>query len=77
MGRAPVFFMTGKEARVRSLSGRCLTGSESESGKLWHVVVEETGRAACGAKPGFRSNGWTDIHDRAPTCPRCIKRLEI
>jgi hypothetical protein len=65
--------------QVRSLAGRCLNGFERDHGTLFHAVSldpAKMGRAACGAKPGKRSAGWSEWGiDEEVTCPRCIKRL--
>jgi hypothetical protein len=28
-----------------------------------------------GAKPGKRSNGWSEYHPAAVTCPKCLAKL--
>jgi DNA-directed RNA polymerase subunit RPC12/RpoP len=67
-----------------TLTGRCANGAERDRGKLYHAVAYHEGLlygyyghpAVCGAKPGRRSNGWSDCKGRDVTCPRCAKKLE-
>lgn len=62
------------------LTGRLATGAQLGHGHLWHAVDTDRefpnfATAVCGAKPGRRSNGWSDALGTAVTCPRCIKKL--
>lgn len=58
------------------LTGRCRTGSE-RGGHLAHAVPGDSWyeTALCGAKPGKRSNGWSEYRPEAVTCPKCLARL--
>jgi len=58
------------------LTGRCRTGSE-RGGHLAHAVAGDSWyeTALCGAKPGKRSNGWSEYRPEAVTCPKCLARL--
>lgn len=62
------------------MTGRCRNGSERDGGVLWHAVPPNGAcgwaKAACGAQPGARGNGWSEAKGVAVTCPRCLKRLE-
>lgn len=64
--------------RYATLTGRCWNGAERDHGRVVHVVDDDQifGPALCGAKPGKRSNGWSEYPHEKPTCPRCIKKLE-
>ena len=66
-----------------TLAGRCANGYERDQGRRVHAVsyTESLARngyaihaAACGAKPGSRSAGWSLRTDLAVNCPRCLKR---
>ena len=60
----------------RRMTGRCANGFERDGGKLWHAVAGDVtgwGKAACGAKPGDRSNGWSESKGERVTCPRCLR----
>jgi hypothetical protein len=65
-----------------SLAGRCANGYERDQGRRIHAVPTTdallangycTHRAACGAKPGPRSAGWSLRSGYTVSCPRCIK----
>lgn len=65
-----------------SLAGRCANGYERDQGRRVHAVPTSDAllangycltRAACGAKPGARSAGWSLRLGAAVTCPRCAK----
>lgn len=64
------------------LTGRNRTGSEP-GGTLIHAIRGDgehfpTFRPAlCGAKPGRRSNGWSELTSDHATCPKCLKKLGI
>lgn len=64
------------------LTGRGRTGSDS-TGPLYHAInvrgegpFPTFGAAICGARPGKRSNGWSDYLGDHATCPKCLKKLE-
>lgn len=62
------------------MSGRCASGFERDSGRVVHAI-RSAGfpgwrPALCGARPGRKGNGWSDGMQPAPTCPRCIKKVE-
>lgn len=65
------------------LAGRCANGYERDQGRRVHAVPHSetlaangycTTPAACGAKPGRRSAGWS-VTVEAPSCPRCLAVL--
>jgi hypothetical protein len=61
------------------LTGRGRTGSDS-MGTLVHAVESVDGElcfetAVCGARPGKRSNGWSDYRPARVTCPKCLKKM--
>jgi hypothetical protein len=64
------------------LTGRNRTATD-QGGRLMHAVPEVEGAsypayfgaALCGAKPGRRSNGWSDYRAPAATCPKCLAAL--
>jgi hypothetical protein len=67
-----------------SLGGRCATGYERDQGTRVHAVPTSDAllqngycltRAACGAKPGPRSVGWSLRAGSTVSCPRCIAAL--
>lgn len=67
-----------------TLAGRCANGYERDQGARVHAVpysatLARNGyaihAAACGAKPGPRSAGWSLRTDMQPNCPRCVARL--
>jgi len=65
---------------IRRMAGRCANGAERDGGTLYHAVpVDEFGayhsNAACRAKPGKRSVGWSGYQGQVVTCKRCIRRL--
>lgn len=66
-----------------ALAGRCANGYERDQGRRIHAVPASdtlarngyvTTPAACGAKPGARSAGWSLRSAEAVNCPRCLKR---
>lgn len=57
------------------LAGRCATGEERGKGSLYHMVTIGSHVAACGAKPGRRSAGWSSYPAAEVTCPRCLKKM--
>lgn len=68
-----------------SLAGRCANGYERDQGPRVHAVpysqeLERNGYvltpAACGAKPGARSAGWSYYGLRPVTCPKCLQRVD-
>ena len=59
----------------RRLSGRCSDGAERDGGTVYHVVMADSDRAVCGAKPGRRSAGWSPYHGADVTCDVCRQRL--
>ena len=69
-----------------SLAGRCANGHERDQGRRVHAVPFSdtlarngyvTTPAACGAKPGARSAGWSHHGQRDVTCPRCAQKLQL
>lgn len=63
--------------------GRCANGAQRDSGTLVHAVPTEQDwgdftPALCKAVPGRRTPGWVESHIEvsAPTCPRCLRKLE-
>ena len=60
--------------KFRTLSGRCRSGSDL-SGNI-HAVDWEKYKALCGKQPGRKSAGWGEWDKEAPTCPKCIKKME-
>lgn len=69
-----------------ALAGRCANGYERGQGVRVHAVpysveLERNGyvteRAACGAKPGRRSAGWSPRLALAVTCPACLRKLAL
>lgn len=61
---------------ARHLTGQCRSGADS-SGVLIHAVQELTSTALCGRTYGRRSAGWSDHYDRAVTCPRCLRKMQL
>jgi hypothetical protein len=67
--------------QIVRLTGRCADGAERDGGRLTHAIPEGAGRfsarALCGAKPGKRSNGWSEPFDKsdAPSCARCNEKI--
>ena len=68
-----------------ALAGRCANGYERDQGRRVHAVpysdtLARNGyaihAAACGAKPGARSAGWSLRTDLPVNCPRCLKRTD-
>lgn len=61
------------------LVGRCANGAQRDAGPRIHAVPGDSAwdTALCGAQPGRRSNGWSDVAYDAVTCPKCIKRLAV
>lgn len=64
------------------LTGRNRTATE-RTGTLIHAIDDPDyaygpsyAQAICGARPGRRSNGWSDYRSDHATCSKCIKRLE-
>lgn len=73
--------------KLAMLAGRCVSDAQRDHGRLIHAVemLSEPwyGRALCGAEPGRRSYGWSELGEREvqrmapdglPTCPRCAQR---
>lgn len=67
-----------------TLAGRCANGYERDQGRRVHAVpYSETlasngyvaQPAACRAKPGARSAGWSLRADLAANCPRCLAAI--
>lgn len=64
------------------LTGRGRTGTDA-TGPLIHAISSDFdhypsfGSAICGAKPGKRSNGWSEYRADHATCPKCLKKLGI
>ena len=68
------------------LTGMSRTATD-KIGTLYHAVpvenepeenwdgVSDWATAACGAKPGKRSNGWSAYRHTAPICEKCIKKV--
>lgn len=68
-----------------ALAGRCANGYEHGQGSRIHAVPASetlarngycTTPAACGAKPGPRSAGWSLRSGEPVSCPRCLKRTD-
>lgn len=60
------------------MTGRCASGAEADGGSIFHAVNEHGhtfSRAACGAKPGKRGNGWGLEPGTEVNCPRCLVRV--
>lgn len=66
------------------MAGRCANGYERDQGVRVHAVPYSdtlarngyaTHAAACGAKPGPRSAGWSLRPDAQTNCPRCVAQL--
>lgn len=59
------------------MTGRCASGLEADGGTRYHAVNGGGwDRAACGATPGSRGNGWSEYKGEEVTCPRCLKKVE-
>lgn len=60
----------------RRLTGRCATGGESDGGTVYHAVPAAStwAPAACGAKPGRTSAGWSEDAGERVMCQRCLRR---
>lgn len=66
-----------------SLAGRCANGYERDQGRLVHAVPDASIErnaysitlAACRAKPGARSGGWSWRMGQAVTCPKCMRAM--
>ena len=67
---------TGTIYTPKVLTGRCRTATDS-AGTVAHAVagVSWWETALCGAKPGKRSNGWSEYRPSAVTCPKCLAKL--
>lgn len=73
------------EYLAATLAGRCSNGYERDQGRKVHAVPHTdtlarngyaTHPAACGAKPGPRSVGWSLRQDLPINCPKCLKRMK-
>ena len=65
-------------AEPRYLIGRATSGSQRGGGTLYHATESGPyglGRALCGAKPGRRSAGWSNLPGTDVTCTRCLSKL--
>lgn len=63
--------------RILRKGGRCLSGAERDSGRIYHAV-EGAGvfaKAVCGDKPQGVSAGWNHREGEEVTCKECLKRL--
>lgn len=60
----------------RMMMGRCADGAERDSGRLYHALPEGQWTAACGAKPGRRSAGWSVHKGESVTCKRCRAKMQ-
>lgn len=67
-----------------TLAGRCANGWERDQGRRVHAVPTNDAllhhrytchAAACGAKPGYRSAGWSMREDLPVSCPRCLAKV--
>lgn len=76
--------MSAAKHTSATLAGRCANGYERDQGRRVHAVptTEDLLRngytchaAACGAKPGARSAGWSLRLDLPVNCPRCLTRI--
>jgi len=83
LARCPTYVLKdGTKARGRYMFGRLSNGNESDKGTRIHVVGMEDrwscgggGKAACGAAPGKRSVGWSDVQEDPANCPRCLAKI--
>lgn len=66
----------------RMLLGRLSNGCESDHGKKIHACEPGKtaaycrGKALCGAEPGKRSAGWSDIENSPVNCSKCLKNMK-
>jgi hypothetical protein len=69
--RAP----TLADFKIYYLGGRCADGAERDSGTLYHLV-DKSGKALCGKRPGRRSAGWFEAYilPQPVTCAACLRR---
>lgn len=67
-----------------ALGGRCANGYERDQGSRIHAVPASDDllrngycitRAACGARPGPRSVGWSMRAGFDVSCPRCLAAI--
>lgn len=61
----------------RRLAGRCADGAERGAGRKFHALREDrhSDVAACGARPGRLSAGWSVELGESITCPRCASKV--
>jgi hypothetical protein len=64
---------------VRKKLGRCSNGSERDTGRTWHLIERGSWTAACGARPGRTSAGWSEPMpqvERQSMCRNCLRKFE-
>jgi hypothetical protein len=66
---------------ARMMMGRLASGLQGGHGVRVHAVEAGTtaaychGKAICGARPGRRSCGWSDVEKLPISCPKCQAKL--
>ncbi len=79
--------MEKTETTTAVKSGRGFNGAHRDSGSIVHIVPKMSAtcsgfwgdKALCGTRPGYRGNGWSEVHNKA-NCPKCLSKqltLEI
>jgi hypothetical protein len=58
------------------LAGRCANGNELGRGYIYHAVTRGSWAALCGKIPGRLSGGWSENHEAAVNCPKCLNALK-